>query len=169
MNQAENPLDSLRDIHLPDQIDTFQLAPGWWFLLVLLFCGLCFWIHIIIKKRKALALLKPLQQEIESLAALEPSAESVAKLSELMKRVTLIYYPRKKVSSLSGNQWIAFVNHQVLDLKFDEKQTEILSTYAYQKSPRIEKQDWQSLVAHSHKILATLITENSLNKRRGNI
>ena len=39
MNPAETPLDQLKDIHLPAQVDQLQLAPGWWFVIAL-FLGL---------------------------------------------------------------------------------------------------------------------------------
>lgn len=169
MNQAENPLDKLRDIHLPDQIDTFQLAPGWWFVLFLIFCAIIFLLYKNLQKRKALAMLKPLAEEISLLRAQAASAESLAKLSELYKRVTLMYYPKKQVASLSGKQWLDFINKQVPDLQLSEKQTYILSSFAYQKSPEIEPEDWQGLVSQSHQILTAIITEKSLSRLRGKV
>jgi len=37
MNPAPqaNPLDQLRDIHLPEAVSWWPLAPGWWLLMVL--------------------------------------------------------------------------------------------------------------------------------------
>ena len=167
MNQAENPLDKLRDIHLPEQLDTFQLAPGWWFLMFLILCGIVFWLYKRIERRKALAMLTPLAEEIFDLRAQSPGADSLAKLSELYKRVTLIYYPKKQVASLSGVQWVEFINMQISDKKLNEKQALILSHYAYQKSPQIDPQDWQALVSQSHQILSAIITEKALGKKRG--
>lgn len=169
MNQAENPLDKLRDIHLPDQIDTFQLAPGWWFVLFLIFCSIIYLLYKTFQKRKALAMLKPLAEEISSLRAQTASADSIAKLSELYKRVILMYYPTKQVASLSGNQWLKFINNQNSDLRLSEKQTIILSSFAYQKSPDISSEDWQGLVSQSHQILTAIITEKSLNNLRGEV
>ena len=167
MNQAENPLDKLRDIHLPAQLDSFQLAPGWWFLLFVLLCLFIWWITKLVKKQKALYLLKPLSSEIEELSNLPANSDSLAKLSALLKRVTLIYFPKKQVSSLSGSEWISFINKQQPELAFDKKQSEMLAHFLYQKLLQVGSEDWQALVAKSHKLLEAVIREQVTGKAGG--
>ncbi len=169
MNQTENPLDKLRDIHLPDQLDGFQLAPGWWLLLFILLCLVIWWIVKTFKKRKALYLLKPLSSEIDALAKLPANSDSLAHLSALLKRVTLVYFPKKEVSSLSGSDWVNFINEQQPAYAFDEKQSEMLAHFLYQKSPQVNDHEWQSLIQKSHKLLEAVIREQVTGKTRGAI
>lgn len=163
MNQTENPLDQLRDIHLPDPINSYMLAPGWWFLLLLILGGLFYWFYQWNRKRKALLLLKPLSQEIETLYQMTPNTESLAKLSELMKRVVIIYYPRKKVAALSGSNWINFLNAQHSTLKFSEEQQTLLTNAVYQKNADVDSVQWQTLVQHCHSVLENIVRTQALS------
>ena len=43
--ESEDPLSQLADIHLPDPVSIWPLAPGWWLVIVLILAGLC-WLSI---------------------------------------------------------------------------------------------------------------------------
>jgi len=172
---AENPLDQLRDIHLPDQIDQFPYAPGWWILLALLLIGIAFFLFHIYKKRRAIRLLKPARAEINQLRSLSQeqlSAHSVAKLSALLKRVCLIYFPRSSVASLNGYDWLNFLNDQAAYALtkhapqknsshgrqfFSDADIQLFSRAAYQANPEIEMTDWLRLLSSSENCIEAII------------
>jgi hypothetical protein len=52
-----NPLDQLRDIHLPEPISWWPLAPGWWFVIILVI-GIFVWLSLTLVKRNRLNLYR---------------------------------------------------------------------------------------------------------------
>jgi len=100
----------LRDIHLPDPVSWWPLAPGWWFslLFLLLLVGVAWAIRRWIKrgqlKRSALAELKLLEQTCSEDG--EDSQQQIEALSILLRRLALSVYPRQEIASLTGEQWL---------------------------------------------------------------
>lgn len=118
----QSALANLRDIHLPASIGWWPPAYGWIILGVLallLLLGLAgFLIHYVINnraKRQALRLLETYRDVY--LKQMNAQLTS-ARISELLKRVALVYYPREKIASLSGEAWIAFLNQTSKRLDF---------------------------------------------------
>jgi hypothetical protein len=127
---APDPLSKLRDIHLPEPIGWWPLAPGW-YLLVLLVIAILITIIFFLRryylngsaKRDALRLLKIYQQQYQS----EMNSQiSSAHISLLLKRVALAYFPRARVASLQGDEWILFLNNTAKKLNFEEVRAELL-------------------------------------------
>ena len=162
---AENPLDQLRDIHLPDQIDQFPFAPGWWILLALLLITLAYFLYRLYQRQRALRLLKPAKKEIAELRSLQQeqlNAHSIAKLSALLKRVCLLYFPRKSVASLNGHNWLHFLNDQAKFAHqnqsfFSDTDIQLFSKAAYQANPDIAQQDWLRLLLASESCIESII------------
>ncbi len=123
-------LAQLRDIHLPKPIGWWPLAPGWYWLAVLILMLFMTGIFFITRhyingraKRQALHLLASYQYQYQR----DLNAPSTAaRLSELLKRVALVYFPRTKVASLQGEEWIAFLNSTSKGLDFEKVRTELL-------------------------------------------
>lgn len=174
---AENPLDQLRDIHLPDQIDQFPYAPGWWILLALLLIGIVFYLFHVYKKQRAVRLLKPAKAEINQLRSLSQDqldAHSIAKLSALLKRICLIYFPRRLVAPLNGHDWLNFLNDQAKyvphkrsshnEIFFSDADIQLFSRAAYQSNPKIEKIDWLRLLLSSENCIETIIRTAAKNR-----
>lgn len=134
-----NPLDQLKDIHLPDPIGWWPLAPGWYALLLLLLVLMGIFALRIYKrykhalaKKKALILLSFYQQDYAKESNI---SQSSAHISELLRRVALVYYPREQVASLQGEAWLQFLNatskgvdfnsirHMLLDAPFKHHPT----------------------------------------------
>lgn len=118
-----NPLNQLRDIHLPDPVGWWPLAPGWYILAALLLFGFFLMIrqaHLYYKnqlpKRQALKLLDNYQKEY---ALKKNNPLFSAKISELLRRVALVYYPRHQVAGLKGDDWINFLNQSAKDCDFN--------------------------------------------------
>lgn len=115
---ANPALLNLKDIHLPNAINIWPLAPGW-YLLVLLIALCSYLIYKFYSKRKikrvALKMLK--QQKKDYLLSLKPSTIISANISEILKRVALHYFTRDKVAHLQGEAWIKFLektsNHKI--------------------------------------------------------
>jgi len=97
MSQTANPLDQLKDIHIPEAINSWGLAPGW-IISIILFCLAL--IYLIYRRRQkkpskliTMDLLTPANQELNDIAKLTPDHLAIAKLSGLLKRVTKCFLP----------------------------------------------------------------------------
>lgn len=100
-----NNLPEIRDIHFPDGVSFFPLAPGWWFLsgaLIVLFLAIFTILWVIKRSRKYFAekTLRAINTDSPVLAAVE--------ISELLKRICVLKY--KDASTLYGQEWIDFLN-----------------------------------------------------------
>jgi hypothetical protein len=109
-----NPLAQLKDIHLPAPVGWWPLAPGWYMLLGLILILTIVVVYQIYKwhrnalaKKKALLLLNEYQKQYEQN---QNGVLTSALISELLRRVALVYYPRELVASMEGEQWLKFLN-----------------------------------------------------------
>lgn len=110
----------LRDLHLPDPVGWWPLAPGWWVLLGLVA------VAVLVLLRKAWVRWRfnaARRIALEELARLEGSWRDAPnpgllarRLSELLRRTMLAYAPRRDVAGLTGQAWL-----QWLDRGLDEK------------------------------------------------
>lgn len=125
-----DPLAQLKDIHLPAPISWWPLAPGWYvvialaLILTLLLTYQMYKKHrYALAKKQALSLLALYQEQYEK----KPHApETSAHISELLRRVALVYYPRKEVASLHGEAWLHFLNQTGKDIDFSSVRTMLL-------------------------------------------
>ena len=98
----------LRDLHLPEAVGWWPLAPGWWALIALAVAGLIYLLYrqFLVwrwnaSRRTALAALARVRREYEQGA----DALAIAKeLSELVRRSMLAYAPRDEVAGLTGER-----------------------------------------------------------------
>lgn len=115
-------LAQLRDIHLPDAIGYWPPAPGFYILgicvlAVLIGGGFLLIRHILNgrSKRQALRVLETYRQDYLKQSNSQLSA---AQISELLKRVALVYYPRERVASLQGDAWVDFLTQTARNIDF---------------------------------------------------
>lgn len=123
-------LSSLRDIHLPESIGWWPLAPGWYLLatsiviacLLIGFLGLRYYSNGRAKREalRRLAMYKK-QYELDANSQL-----CTANISELLKRLALSYYPRTQIAALQGEAWIAFLNRTGKGVEFNSVRTQLL-------------------------------------------
>lgn len=101
----DNNLPELRDIHLPaESVSFWPLAWGWWLLAALAAAAVAAVLLYGLWRRKSKKLYA-----LKLLSALDGRAPAAAvKLSEILRRICVYKYPR--ASSLSGRQWIDFLN-----------------------------------------------------------
>lgn len=119
----EDALVQLKDIHLPPAIGWWPLAPGWYVLMALFFIVAVFCMYRAYQrylngraKKHALTLLDLYTTQY----AKEGNTQlTSARISELLKRVALVYYPRQQVASIHGQAWINFLNKTSNKLDFE--------------------------------------------------
>lgn len=106
-------LNQLRDIHLPAPVPWWPPAPGWWALSVLLLAAgaLAYVIYLRCRRNRwrggALA-------ELARLRAMPPERQ-LCELSVLLRRVAISRFPRRDVASLTGEDWLDFLDRTLGD------------------------------------------------------
>ena len=127
---ASQDLSSLHDIHLPEPIGWWPLAPGWYVLAVSVVSA-CLLIGFLSyryysngrARREALRALTKYQKQYDE----DPNSQlCAARISELLKRVALVYYPRTRVASLQGEGWIVFLNTTAKKVNFNSVRRQLL-------------------------------------------
>ena len=105
---------ALRDLHLPEAVGWWPLAPGWWVAIALALFGLGWLLLRAWRKRQFNA---PRRYAIRALAAAE--AEYLAnrnpvalgqQVSALLRRSMLAYAPRHEVAGLTGESWLEWLD-----------------------------------------------------------
>ena len=95
----------LRNLHLPDVPSWFPLAWGWWAstaAVVMTILVIAYYLHW---KKKRLAPKKT--------ALLLIRREKPAAAIELVRQVSLCYYPREQIAQLTGRDWYTFLDSQI--------------------------------------------------------
>jgi len=131
----------LRDLHLPEAIGWWPLAPGWWVLIALAMLGLGYLLYKAFLKwrwnaarRMALRELARVQAEYESgLDAVTLATE----LSQLLRRTMLAYACRDEVAGLTGKRWLQWLDHGLDNQPFSSGSGQMLESLPYRSREQI--------------------------------
>ena len=126
----------LRDIHLPDGVSWWPLAPGWWLLLVIsVMIGMVIWALRLNKQRQLLR-----QQALRELAQIEAAfgrhqniQQLASDCSVLLRRVCISRFARGEVAGLTGEAWLQFLNQHSKTALFKDEVAAALLYAPYQK------------------------------------
>lgn len=162
MNPQELPL---RDIHLPNSIDWWPIASGWWMLLtILVVIALIIWTVKELRARKQLR--KQALIEFDALQLDFQQHQELGRLASdcsiLLRRVALSRFDRQQVAGLTGADWIQFLNQQNEQPSFN---TEL--EYALTHAPYQNRCDYngEALLAACHHWLEQLPAQNRGTRR----
>ncbi len=103
----------LRDIHLPEPISWWPVAPGWWILAasILLIIIVFFIIRKIYSsrqlKREISSELEKIKQQFQETQNKSQLAKS---LSILLRRASITYYPANNIAGLTGSDWLLYLD-----------------------------------------------------------
>ncbi|MGM0416201.1 MAG: DUF4381 domain-containing protein [Thermodesulfobacteriota bacterium] len=107
--QGADPLAQLRDIHIPDSVSWWPLAPAWWGLgAVIVMALVLVWLWRRKRRQRyyqrvALRHLERLEEQYQS----DPET-LVRELSVLLRRVANLHYPDSV--GLAGREWLEFLD-----------------------------------------------------------
>ena len=139
----------IRDIHLPDAISWWPLAPGWWVLLALIILlVLLFWLT---KQRKKPSknnlpsIHKEAMHELKSIYLIKDNRLFSQALSELLKRVAITKYG-KKVSGLTGERWLKFLDSKWHGNRFVKGKGRVLIDLPYRQNPESDRKELVKIV-----------------------
>lgn len=111
---------TLSDIHLPDPISGWPLAPGWWLLTLLL--PIIAWLtgrwlrrHQRDPKRLALYQLTTLEKD-----AIMSASDKGKGVSILLRRACITVYGRPETARLTGEPWLDFLDQGLEERPFSQ-------------------------------------------------
>ena len=146
MDQTQALLQQLRDIHPPAPISWWPLAPGWYVVLALGFILLAVLVWCVWRRWRK----QRMKQRILQQVAVAGRQGDIAKLSILIRRVSLLQFQRQQVAGLFGQHWIDFLdqhNDPKAMLKFDSEQGRLLIEAPYrEKTMELGDQQINALV-----------------------
>ena len=150
----------LRDLHLPEAIDWWPLAPGWWVVIALAAVGIAYLCrHYLRLRARGAARRHALLQLKELTADFEQHRDAVAfssSLSELLRRTMLAYAPRHEVAGLTGDEWLAWLDKDLDQPRFQNDAGRKLLELPYrQPSDDVSAMDLVDVVAAVRQRLAT--------------
>jgi hypothetical protein len=147
-----DPLElPLRDIHLPEPVPFWPLAPGWWILLgILVAVVVTGWLLYQRKKYLQLSAIRQARTELEKIVSHYESnknpLELGRQLSILLRRISISLFPRTEVASLTGDQWLEFLDKQTSGEPFSKHAGRILAEAPYRNELSVE--DVELLLQH---------------------
>ncbi len=107
----------LRDLHLPEAIGWWPLAPGWWAVIVLAAVGLGWLLLKAWQQRQFNAPRRYATRELRQVEADYLQHRNAVVLgqqvSELLRRAMLAYAPRHEVAGLTGESWLQWLDRDM--------------------------------------------------------
>ena len=107
----------LRDLHLPEPIGWWPLAPGWWVLIALAVLGLSLLGRKYLQHYRTEAArrhaLKRFKEYCDDYTRHGNAVRLGTELSELVRRTMLAYAPRDEVAGLTGEDWLAWLDRDL--------------------------------------------------------
>lgn len=129
---------NLRDIHLPEPVSWWPIAPGWWMIIItVLIVAAIIFLSLKIYRSKQLkrdihAELDVIKQQFQET---ENKSQLAKSLSILLRRASISFYPSKNIAGLTGESWLAHLDNTntkpVKNKKFQSKVGQTLLTAPY--------------------------------------
>lgn len=144
--ESEDPLSQLADIHLPDAVSIWPLAPGWWLVIVLILAGLCWLGFQSIQKFILNRRLQTAQSELEK--SIQTYRETIKNKNDdqnkagldylyavntVLNRVALYTDPKhsREIAKLTGNHWLEYLDHSCGGTEFKDGHGKVLAEGQY--------------------------------------
>ncbi|MGI9228569.1 MAG: DUF4381 domain-containing protein [Gammaproteobacteria bacterium] len=139
----------LRDIHLPEAVFWWPVAPGWWLLtglLMALAAGLFYWHKRNERIRYAAITMARLefaaiQQQFDTG---QDAKSTVQAVSVLLRRLAISLFPRQDSAGLAGKDWLQFLDQQGRRSLFATEDGKIMLDAPYQRE--VPQQQAQTLL-----------------------
>lgn len=132
MQPTELPL---RDIHIPDAISWWPLAVGWWITLVLIpiLLWISFKVYKYLTQKTAVKTAKKLLAQLKQ-DRTKTEAQMLAEISALIRRVAMSVAPREECASLTGQEWLEYLDKSLKDNAFTQGIGQCLADVSYRKN-----------------------------------
>lgn len=143
--KLQQVLSKLKDIHYPDtaalwppsEILWWPPAPGIMLILIIILCIIIYLSIKIVKKIKQFYTNRKIKIALSELHSIEQNINAenfitcIQQISFLLKRCAMVKYRAQNIQSLSGNQWLEFLNTSGNTDKFTSNAGLLMTTVPY--------------------------------------
>ncbi|MCP8898693.1 DUF4381 domain-containing protein [Gilvimarinus xylanilyticus] len=137
MNPSD-PLAQLKDIHSPEAIGWWPLAPLWWVIIaiaLLAVVALAFALHRLYRanqyRRDALAELRQMPDD-------KNNQDFARRINTLLKRTAVACYGFERCATLHGQAWVDFL--QTSAPRINSANAHVLADAPYHPAPELDQQ-----------------------------
>ncbi len=131
----------LRDIHLPDGVSWWPPAIGWWLLLLLMVLLIIGYVYLRRWWRHG-ALLRSIKSEFNKVQEQYRNSgdhhQAVINTSTLLRRIAMVYHPRKQTAALTGDAWLALLDSHLAEKRFQSELGQSLVNAPYQPQSYVD-------------------------------
>ena len=106
---AAAPQVALRDIHLPDPVSWWPLAPGWWIIAGLAVLLIVLLVRRFRMRRQLRFARKELDRALAQWRVDKDSHRFAADVSVLLRRLAISRFGKLSVAGLTGTRWLDFL------------------------------------------------------------
>ncbi|MDO3385766.1 DUF4381 domain-containing protein [Gilvimarinus sp. SDUM040013] len=101
-----DPLAQLNDIHIPEPVSWWPLAPLWWVIITVIvgLCVLAAWLALRLYRRNAYR-----RQALQQLNQLAGESVTPGDINRILKSVAITAYGKRACASLYGQAWLDFL------------------------------------------------------------
>jgi len=139
-----NPLDALKDIHLPAAASWWPLAWGYWLLLVLILIGVALLARRYYQLRMRRAAMSAFDALVADFEQHQDNMRLAQDITVLIRRTLLSINPREEVARLTGQEWVDVVKQTRPEIELKEATLTTLTASVYQSTAQI---DAEALIA----------------------
>ncbi len=128
----------LADIHLPPSPDWWPPAPGWWLLALLLIVALVAggrWLWRWRRRRSQQRMIESSLQQLRQQFEQGQAQQAVAGVNRLLRALALMHFPREQTASLTGEQWLEFLDRSGHTREFTRGPGRVLGEGPYRGDP----------------------------------
>lgn len=135
---------SLRDIHMPTEVNWWPIAPGWWLLILV---SLFFFLLAYKKYRQRRQIRRSWQivsQSLELFAGLQKYSDDIAfikGISALLRRTAISLYGKEETAGLSGQAWLQFLDDKSRSIDFTQGAGKVLIDQPYRKHAVFDREE----------------------------
>ncbi|MGI9322108.1 MAG: DUF4381 domain-containing protein [Pseudomonadales bacterium] len=130
LQQTQDPLAELRDIHQPAPIDAGLPAIGWWLLALLALLALTASLVQLCRHWWSNRYRREALKELDALLVAWQTAGDdhryLAQVQTLLKRTALTRFPREQVAGMTGESWVTFLDHSTATHDYSLGDAEVL-------------------------------------------
>ncbi len=139
MNNLNDPLAQLKDIHLPPPVGWWPPAPGWWLLATALLMALIWAGSWLWKRYRGGRARREALRRLDLLRDAEPHLLPT-EVARLLRQLAIARYGRAEVAPLTGAAWLQFLDRTGKTDQFSMGPGLALGTMLYQPTVAVERE-----------------------------